>query len=111
MQDGRNDLRGMGRNGGEYNEHRDWFFQSVRLANAFTKKGYDLNYTWGIGQHNGSKQGGSIFPDMMRWLWRDHAVSTDPNDQEERSFYAAVEKARETGSSTNDSPAATSAKK
>jgi len=25
---------------------------------------------------------------MMRWLWRDHPVSTDPNDKEERSFLA-----------------------
>jgi enterochelin esterase family protein len=23
---------------------------------------------------------------MMRWLWRDQPVSTDPNDQVERSF-------------------------
>jgi enterochelin esterase family protein len=50
-----------------------------------TEKGYDINYSWGIGLH-GSKQGGAIFPDMMRWLWRDHAVSTDVNDNVERSF-------------------------
>jgi hypothetical protein len=37
---------------------------------ALTEKGYDVTYTWGIGKH-GSKQGGAIFPDMMRWLWRD----------------------------------------
>jgi enterochelin esterase family protein len=29
---------------------------------------------------------------MMRWLWRDHPVSTDPNDQRERSFAEAVKK-------------------
>jgi hypothetical protein len=29
-----------------------------------------------------------VFPDMMRWLWRDHPVSTDPNDKVERSFHA-----------------------
>jgi hypothetical protein len=23
---------------------------------------------------------------MMRWLWRDHQFSTDPNDTVERSF-------------------------
>src|SRR5262249_19579852 len=27
-----------------------------------------------------------IFPDMMRWLWRDAPVSTDVNDKTERSF-------------------------
>jgi enterochelin esterase family protein len=52
---------------------------------ALSDKGYDLNYTWGIGRH-GQKQGGAIFPDMMRWLWRDHPVSTDPNDAVERAF-------------------------
>ena len=30
--------------------------------------------------------GGAIIPDMMRWLWRDGPVSTDPNEMVERSF-------------------------
>jgi enterochelin esterase family protein len=25
-------------------------------------------------------------PEMMRWLWRDGPVSTDPNDNVERQF-------------------------
>ena len=83
MQGGRNDNRGL-RNG-VYDQRRDWFFQNVRLMQALSEKGYDINYTWGIGKH-GSKQGGAIFPDMMRWLWRDHPVSTDVNDAIERSF-------------------------
>jgi enterochelin esterase family protein len=66
--------------------------QNVRLVEAMEEKGYDVNYVWGIGLH-GQKQGGAILPDMMRWLWRDHGVSTDVNDKEERSFHAA----RETG--------------
>ena len=40
---------------------------------------------WGIGRHS-QKHGGSILPDMMRWLWRDHPVSTDVNDMVERGF-------------------------
>ena len=91
LQDGRNDNRGVGGRGGAYDERRDWFFQNVRLMKALTEKGYDLNYTWGIGRH-GQKQGGAILPEMMRWLWRDHAVSTDPNDAVERSFNAAFQK-------------------
>lgn len=82
MQDGRNDNRRPD------NLKRDWFYQNVRLMEALTKKGYDVNYAWGIGNH-GQKQGGSIFPGMMRWLWRDQPVSTDPNDKVERSFRAA----------------------
>ena len=27
-----------------------------------------------------------MLPDMMRWLWRDHPVSTDPRDTTERSM-------------------------
>ena len=86
LQDGRNDNRGLGRDG-KYDERRDWFLQNVRLMQALSEKGYDLNYTWGIGRHS-QKHGGAILPDMMRWLWRDQPVSTDVNDMVERSFNA-----------------------
>lgn len=79
LQDGRNDIRRADR------PNNDWFVQNVRLMQALTKKGYDVNYVWGIGNH-GQKQGGAIFPEAMRWLWRDQPVSTDPNDAVERSF-------------------------
>ncbi len=84
MQDGRNDNRRPD------DLKWDWFYQNVRLKDALEKKGYDLNYTWGIGNH-GQKQGGAIFPSMMRWLWRDQPVSTDPNDAAERSFLGPAE--------------------
>ena len=82
--DGRNDNRGVGR-GGQYDETRDWFYQNVRLMKALTAKGYDVNYSWGMNLH-GQKFGGAIMPEMMRWLWRDGPVSTDPTDMTERSF-------------------------
>ncbi len=85
LQDGRNDNRGRFRDG-EYSEERDWFYQNVRLAKELTEKGYDVNYVWGIGPHS-SKHGGAILPDMMRWLWRDHPVSTFHGDDRERSFF------------------------
>jgi enterochelin esterase family protein len=76
---------------GEYDQTRDWFFQNVRLMKALTEKGYDVNYTWGMNKH-GQKMGGSILPDMMRWLWRDQPVSVDVNDMVERSFREPVKK-------------------
>jgi enterochelin esterase-like enzyme len=85
LQDGRNDNRGQGRNGGNYDETRDWFYQNVRLMKALTDKGYEVNYAWGMNRH-GQKMGGAIMPEMMRWLWRDHPVSVDPKDTVERSF-------------------------
>src|SRR5215471_18078659 len=90
LQDGRNDNRGLDRDG-KYDETRDWFVQNVRLMHALTDKGYDLNYTWGIGKH-GQKQGGAILPDMLRWIWRDQPVSTDPNDTVERAFNEPAKK-------------------
>ena len=84
LQDGRNDNRGV-RGDRPYDETWDWFLQNVRLMHALTDKGYDVNYTWGMNRH-GQKMGGAILPEMMRWLWRDGPVSTDPNDMVERSF-------------------------
>jgi enterochelin esterase family protein len=86
LQDGRNDHRGLGK---EYRQDLDWFYQNVRMAKELTAKGYDVNYVWGIGPHS-SKHGGMILPDMMRWLWRDHPVSTFHGDTEERSFRGAA---------------------
>jgi enterochelin esterase-like enzyme len=97
LQDGRNDNRRPD------SLKRDWFSQNVRLAQALTKKGYDVNYSWGIGNH-GQKQGGAMFPEMMRWLWRDQPVSSDPNDMVERSFRHPG------GSSTNSASNATAPK-
>ena len=88
--DGRNDNRGM--RGGKYDPRWDWFLQNVRMKDALTAKGYDLNYTWGMNNH-GQRFGGQIFADMMRWLWRDGPVSTDPNDMVERDFRQPVMKA------------------
>jgi enterochelin esterase-like enzyme len=84
LQSGRNDNRGQ-RRGGKYDPEWDWFLQNNRMVEALTEKGYDMTYTWGIGLH-GSQQGGAILPEMMRWLWRDHGASTDPEDKVERNF-------------------------
>jgi len=62
------------------------------MMQALTEKGYDLNYTWGMNKH-GQKMGAAILPDMMRWLWRDQPVSTDPQNKTERSFNEPAKKA------------------
>jgi enterochelin esterase family protein len=90
MQDGRNDNRRPDA------PNKDWFLQNVRLKDALTKKGYEISYSWGIGNH-GQKQGGAMFPEMMRWLWRDQPVSTDPKDGVERAFRPAAKAAGEAG--------------
>ena len=82
--DGRNDNRAL-RADGSYDQARDWFYQNVRMQQALTEKGYDVNYSWGIQRH-GQKMLQTVFPEMMRWLWRDHGISTDVHDKVERSF-------------------------
>jgi len=61
LQDGSNDLDNL---------HGDWPLSSQDMAAALKYAGYDYQFVLGDGGHSG-KQGGSIFPDTMRWLWRD----------------------------------------
>jgi enterochelin esterase family protein len=83
MVDGVNDNRAL--RGDTYDALRDWHLQNVRLMEALTKKGYDVNYTWGIGLH-GQKQGGAQLPEMMRWLWRDYPRDYDAHNMTERTL-------------------------
>ena len=73
LQDGAHDLN---------NSHGNWFLANQQMLSALewanrnadeTKAPpprYDLNHAWGDGAHSG-KHSGAIFPDVMRWLWRD----------------------------------------
>ncbi len=64
MQDGLNDNRNP--------EHadRDWYLQNKAMHEALLATGYEVRYVLGDGVH-GSKHGGSILPDSLRWLWSD----------------------------------------
>lgn len=69
-----------------YNAERDWHAQNIKMVEALTAKGYDVNYTWGVGTHS-NKQGGAILPEMLRWLWRDYPRGIDnPLDAKDRGF-------------------------
>lgn len=64
MSDGTNDNRSP------QNPARDWYLQNKLMYEAFREKGYEVRYVLGENVH-GSKLGGPIFPDSMRWLWND----------------------------------------
>jgi enterochelin esterase-like enzyme len=87
LEDGVNDNRGMRgpADKATYNAEWDWHAQNIRMVAALTEKGYDVNYTWGIGTHS-NKQGGAILPDMLRWLWRDYPRNDDPHDATNRTL-------------------------
>ena len=73
LQDGRNDLD---------NEHGNWFLANQQMlkalewanAHADAEKHagprYDINHAWTEGTHSDA-DGGSILPDVLRWIWRD----------------------------------------
>jgi len=48
-----------------------WFDANVNMESALSFAGYDVAHAWGTHGHNG-KPGAVIFPDVMRWLWRDY---------------------------------------
>jgi sugar lactone lactonase YvrE/enterochelin esterase-like enzyme len=61
LQDGSNDLNIYA---------GDWWKANESMERALTFAGYDVMHVWGEGGHNGN-HGTSIFPQAMRWLWKD----------------------------------------
>jgi sugar lactone lactonase YvrE/enterochelin esterase-like enzyme len=61
LQDGSHDLNIYG---------GDWWMANQTMERALTFAGYEVNHIWGEGGHNG-KHATAIFPDAMRWLWKD----------------------------------------
>ncbi|MBT1696675.1 SMP-30/gluconolactonase/LRE family protein [Fulvivirgaceae bacterium PWU4] len=49
----------------------DWWKANESMERALTFAGYDVDHVWGNGGHNG-QHGTAVFPQAMRWLWRDH---------------------------------------
>ncbi len=61
LQDGSSDLDNM---------YGNWFLANQQMAAALKFKGYAVKFAAGSGGHNG-KHGGSIFPQSLRWLWKE----------------------------------------
>lgn len=62
LQDGSNDLD---------NNNGNWPLANQQMAAALKFMNYDYKFEFGDGGHT-KKHGGSIFPNVMRWLWRDY---------------------------------------
>ncbi len=61
QQDGSNDLN---------NQFGSWVEANKAMAKALEERGYDHKFVFGEGAHS-QKHGAAIFPDVMRWMWRD----------------------------------------
>ncbi len=51
----------------------NWWLANQQMADSLEFAGYDFMTAFGDGGHN-LIHGGAIFPDTMRWLWRDFEV-------------------------------------
>jgi gluconolactonase len=47
----------------------DWWMANQELERSLTFAGYEVEHSWGDGEHN-LKHPTEIFPDAMRWLWK-----------------------------------------
>jgi enterochelin esterase-like enzyme len=48
-----------------------WSLANLEMAAAFAYRDYDYQFVYGVGGHS-LKHGASIFPETLRWLWRDY---------------------------------------
>jgi len=51
------------------NPFGSWPLGSMQMQAALKFAGYDYRFVWGHGAHE-NKQGGAIFPEALRWIWR-----------------------------------------
>ena len=61
----------QGGSGDVDNQFGNWPLANQQMAAALKMQGYDYQFVYGEGAHN-SKHGGSIFPEALKWLWRDY---------------------------------------
>ncbi len=52
------------------NLHGNWPLANQQMAAALKFKGYDYQFVFGDGGHNG-KHGGAVLPEALRWIWRE----------------------------------------
>ena len=53
------------------NDRGNWPIANQDMASSLKFKGYDYQFVFGEGGHT-LKQGGSLLPDTLRWIWRDY---------------------------------------
>ncbi len=82
LQDGRNDLN---------NYTGSWWIANQDMLSALEFAGYDVRHEWGDGEHN-SKHAMVIFPEALRWLWRDWPtpLKANPEEKSQQDVYQVL---------------------
>ncbi|MGH9308124.1 MAG: SMP-30/gluconolactonase/LRE family protein [Vicinamibacterales bacterium] len=102
LQDGSGDLN---------NYTGSWWIANQDMLSAFEYAGYDVRHEWGDGAHN-SRHATAIFPDALRWLWRDYPapIKANPEGKSAQDVYQVLIPGEEwqvvsTGHRATDGPA------
>jgi sugar lactone lactonase YvrE/predicted esterase len=82
LQDGSNDLN---------NYTGNWFIANQDMLSALQFAGYDVRHEWGEGEHN-SRHAAAIFPEALRWLWRDWPapIKANPDARSRQDVYQTL---------------------
>ena len=82
LQDGSNDLN---------NYTGSWWIANQDMLSALQYAGYDVKHEWGEGEHN-SRHASAIFPDALRWLWRDwpEPIKANPAGASRQDVYQVL---------------------
>jgi gluconolactonase len=82
LQDGQNDLN---------NYTGNWFIANQDMHSALEYAGYDVRHDWGPGAHS-SDHARAIFPDVVRWLWREYPapIKANPEGKSAQDVYQVL---------------------
>jgi gluconolactonase len=80
LQDGSNDLNIYG---------GDWWMANQMMERSLIFAGYAVKSVWGEGGHNG-KHGTAIFPNAMRWLWKNYPEKIIPTAQNKNPYLKEI---------------------
>ena len=76
LQDGSGDLNIYG---------GDWWMANQTMERALVFAGYEVEHVWGDGGHTG-KHATAIFPDALRWLWKDWPKAVAAHDSKNETL-------------------------
>jgi len=76
LQDGSGDLNIYG---------SDWWMANQTMERALVFAGYEVEHVWGDGGHTG-KHATAIFPDALRWLWKDWPKAVAAHDSKNETL-------------------------
>ncbi len=64
------------------NQFGSWPWANQRMASALSYMGYDTRFDWAEGYSHGPDFGSPLFPEAMKWLWRNetHVPEIDTSD-------------------------------